>query len=200
MRLLYVSNSRIPTEKAHGVQIMKMCEAFAEQGASVELVVPKRRKLIKDDPFDYYGVKKVFGIIKLPTVDLVGFIPKVGFWIESIIFSIFVLFYVAGSEADIVYSRDKIPFWFLSFTGKKIYWEPHVGSWDFVVRRVVTKAEGIVCITDGGKRYFAGKGVLKEKIIVAHDAVDLEDFNVDITKKEARKRLGLPQDKKPSIS
>jgi glycosyltransferase involved in cell wall biosynthesis len=29
MRLIYVANARIPTEKAHGLQIMKMCEAFA---------------------------------------------------------------------------------------------------------------------------------------------------------------------------
>lgn len=29
MRLIYISNARLPTEKAHGIQIMKMCEAFA---------------------------------------------------------------------------------------------------------------------------------------------------------------------------
>lgn len=28
MKLLYIANIRIPTEKAHGIQIMKMCEAF----------------------------------------------------------------------------------------------------------------------------------------------------------------------------
>ena len=29
MKLIYIANARIPTEMAHGLQIMKMCEAFA---------------------------------------------------------------------------------------------------------------------------------------------------------------------------
>ena len=29
MNILYLANVRLPTEKAHGAQIMKMCEAFA---------------------------------------------------------------------------------------------------------------------------------------------------------------------------
>ena len=35
MKLIYIVNARIPTEKAHGVQIMKMCEAFAAAGIEV---------------------------------------------------------------------------------------------------------------------------------------------------------------------
>ncbi len=37
MKILYIANIRLPTEKAHGIQIMKMCEAFAHAGAEVEL-------------------------------------------------------------------------------------------------------------------------------------------------------------------
>ena len=29
-KLLYLANIRLPTEKAHGLQIMQNCEAFAE--------------------------------------------------------------------------------------------------------------------------------------------------------------------------
>ena len=29
-KLIYIANARIPTEKAHGIQIMKMCESFGE--------------------------------------------------------------------------------------------------------------------------------------------------------------------------
>ena len=42
MKLLYIANARIPSEKAHPYQILKMCEAFAQSGAEVELVVPFR--------------------------------------------------------------------------------------------------------------------------------------------------------------
>ncbi len=48
MKLLYITNFRIPTEKAHGIQIMKMCEAFATCGTDVELVAPLRKTPIAE--------------------------------------------------------------------------------------------------------------------------------------------------------
>ncbi len=59
-KLTYISNSRIPTKFAYGVQIMKMCEEFANQGIEVELILPARWQKIKEDPFKFYGVKKEF--------------------------------------------------------------------------------------------------------------------------------------------
>ena len=59
-KIIYLANVRLPTEKAHGIQIVKMCEAFAGLGLEVELVVPNRLNSIQDDIFDYYGVKKNF--------------------------------------------------------------------------------------------------------------------------------------------
>ena len=70
-KLVYIANARIPTEKAHGIQIMKMCEAFSAQVVDVELVLPRRLNRIKENPFDYYGVKKNFKITKLPTIDFI---------------------------------------------------------------------------------------------------------------------------------
>jgi len=40
-KLIYIANARMPTEKAHGIQIMKMCEAFIDVESGVELVIPK---------------------------------------------------------------------------------------------------------------------------------------------------------------
>lgn len=62
MKIVYVANTRIPTEMAHGLQMMKMCESFARSEVrgskfEVELIVPKRlsiSNLGKKDPFDYY--------------------------------------------------------------------------------------------------------------------------------------------------
>lgn len=51
MKITYIANIRIPTEKAHGYAIMKMCEQFAKLGASLDLVVPDRRNQLKEDPF-----------------------------------------------------------------------------------------------------------------------------------------------------
>jgi hypothetical protein len=40
LRVIYLANARLPTEKAHGYQICKMCEAFALNGAEVVLLHP----------------------------------------------------------------------------------------------------------------------------------------------------------------
>ena len=74
MNLLYVSNARMPTEKAHGWQIVKMCESFADAGAKVDLFVPDRRKNnpIKQDAFEHYGIKENFKIQYAWCWDLVG--------------------------------------------------------------------------------------------------------------------------------
>ena len=58
MKIIYVANARIPTEKAHGGQIMKMCESFADSGLEVDLVLPPRcnRQFQGVSPFAYYQV------------------------------------------------------------------------------------------------------------------------------------------------
>ena len=70
MRITYIANVRLPTEKAHGLQIMKMCEALGKHQApstkhqtnsnasnqerlDVEFIEPRRKHPISDDPFAY---------------------------------------------------------------------------------------------------------------------------------------------------
>ena len=79
MKLIYLANIRLPTEKAHGLQIMHNCEAFAEQGAQVELWVARRQNTPElrqiDDVHTHYGVNRSFVIRWLPTLDL---LPQAG--------------------------------------------------------------------------------------------------------------------------
>ena len=51
--LLYVTNARIPTEKAHGFQIIKTIEALQEQGTKVQLVVPYRSNPIEQSAAEF---------------------------------------------------------------------------------------------------------------------------------------------------
>ena len=60
MKIIYILNSRMPTEKAYGIQAAKMCEALANLGAEVVLLFPKRDNPLKgQDCFSYYGVEKI---------------------------------------------------------------------------------------------------------------------------------------------
>lgn len=45
--LLYIANYRMPTERTHGLQVAKMCEAFAAEGIDVTLLVPRRGEVLR---------------------------------------------------------------------------------------------------------------------------------------------------------
>ncbi len=67
MKVWYVTNVRLPTEKVHGYQIMKMCEAFAAAvGTRSGLVSPKC--LLVDIPWQSINasVRYFRLILKLP--------------------------------------------------------------------------------------------------------------------------------------
>lgn len=194
MKLVYLANVRMPTEKAHGIQIMKMCEAFARSGVQVELVVPKRHNLIDADPFDYYGVERIFTITTLPALDLVGW-GRVGFLVQAIGFARSVNQYMRKTKADILYSRDKIVLLMLP-RATPFVWEVHARESRWVLRILGERAKAIVAITHSLGALCSSVGVSKDKIIVAHDGVDLEQFSLSISKEDARQKLGLPLDKK----
>jgi glycosyltransferase involved in cell wall biosynthesis len=196
MKLHYIANVRLPTEKAHGVQIMKTCEAFVRSGATVELVVPARHTPIKEDAFTYYEVENIFSIRKLPVLDLI-FLGRVGFWIESISFALFALLY-SLSKQGVIYSRDELPLYLISFFKKNIVWESHTGRYNFLARRLLRVCSQVVVISDGLKRLYESKG-RHTKIVVAPDGIELAAFAHPESAATARTRLGLPIDQKIAL-
>lgn len=195
MKIIYIANVRIPTEKALGIQIMKTCEAFAILGHDVELLAPWRFNPIKDDPFKYYDIKNKFKITKIPSFDIVRF-GQFGFWLHLLMFSKITALYLLFKKPDAIYSRDEVPLFMASFFKKNIFWETHTGRFNFIIKNLLKKCRGVVAITKGLKDFYENKGIPAGKIIVAHDGVDLGDFSKNFDKAEARKKLGLPLDKK----
>jgi glycosyltransferase involved in cell wall biosynthesis len=53
-----------------------------------------------------------------------------------------------------------------------------------------------VAITNELKNYLIQRGISKDKILVAPDGIDLDDFVIIESKAECREKLSLPQDKK----
>ena len=198
-KIYYVANMRLPTEKAHGVQIMKMCEAFARQGAIVELVVPNRRTHITGDPFVYYGVEENFSITRLSVIDSVSF-GRLGFLLETLSFAVSAFFHIRGTYADAIFGRDETILFPLSFLSvRKIIWETHTGAWNYVARKMSKRASAIITISQGLKDFYLKHGVAKEKLFVAHDGVDLADYEISLSQKEARAHLGLPDEKRIAL-
>ena len=245
MKIVYIANARIPTEKAHGIQIMKMCEAFAScrgrytqielpstdtqihadesylrrsayaegknqrvsasnSKVEVELLIPKRHNpdFKNTDPFNYYKVKRIFKIKKLPCLDLIErpiikYFGRLGLWIEIFSFSLSVFFYLLFKKADIIYSRDPFSLFLLSFLNKNLVYEAHTFSSHFFwYKYFFKKIKGVITITKKLKEDFIRYCMNPKKILVVPDGVDLKKFQVKENKEECRKKLNLPIDKK----
>lgn len=200
MKLIYIANARIPTEKAHGIQIMKMCEAFASLekcDVDLELIVPIRFNYIKENPFAYYNVRKNFNIRRLPCIDLIPlsrYLGSVAFWVQAVSFLVVARLYLLFKKYDALYSRD----FFAGFLFNDFSLELHSLPKQIrkVHRKIWRKAKGIIVLTSFIKKRLIEDGVPKRKIIVAPDAVDLEEFDINVSKEAARKKFRLPLDKK----
>ncbi len=178
-KILYITNARIPTEKAHGRQIMKMCEAFARRGTEVKLVVPRRRNLIATDPFKHYGIPMhTFTIKKLPSLDVVRF-GKIGFWIQHLSFLFFAIPYAIAARANVVYSRDIILCFVLSLARvHDVVFEDHEPIrhrriYAFLLRHIPHK----VIVAANLRVLYESLGVSVKGVCVAPNGVDLEEFN-----------------------
>jgi glycosyltransferase involved in cell wall biosynthesis len=187
MKIIYIANMRVPTEKAHGVQIMKTCEAFVELGHQVELLVPERASAITTDPFEYYDLRVRFTIHRLPVRDTIGTYGKLGFYIESFSFARAVRKYLRGAPFDVLYGRDEH---ILACLRQEYVWESHTGAWNAAARRVARRAQRIVAISQGLKDFYVARGVSSRRVLVAPDGVDLAHFQQS-SQADARARLDL---------
>lgn len=196
MNLVYLADVRLPTEKAHGLQIMQMCAAFASNGHEVTLVVPRRKNAIAETPWTYYGLPKTFRIVSLPVLDLIPFdrwLGNAALWITSLWFAAKARKAVAALKPDLVYSRDAalaavVP------RGTPFIFEAHdFPSKPGLYRRFWARCTRIVTVTEGLRRAFLGVGVPEGRLAVAHDAVDVDKFRVREDRAQARRALGLPE-------
>ena len=196
-KILYIANVRLPTEKAHGVQIMEMCHAFASLGNDVELVVPRRKNQITKETFSFYDLPKNFLVTRLFTWDLIQF-GQIAFLVQSLTFTLSAFLFMLGRNA-LIYSRDDLFLFFMSFTGKQYVYEIHAPKWHFVTRRALARASLVVSISQGLKDFYLQKGIPEERILVAPDGVNLERFAVPDSKEECRRKLGLPLEQKIAL-
>jgi glycosyltransferase involved in cell wall biosynthesis len=197
-KIFYVVNARMPTERAHGVQIAKMCEAFALAHFNFELVLPRMRNEIKENLFDYYDIKTKFKITKLPVIDFLTDRGRFAFLIESITFYISLFFYFMFKKGDyVVYTRGEIILPLAKFLRKPFFWETHIKPKNFNrYQKAINKSSGLVAVTNYYKNELIELGINKEKILYVPDGVDLAKFDLQVGREEARKKLGLPMDKK----
>jgi glycosyltransferase involved in cell wall biosynthesis len=207
MNLIYIANARIPTEKAHGLAVMKLCEAFAKNGIAVTLLTADRRNTVQKDPFAYYDITQNFQIERLPVWDTIRFwwLGPIGFWIETISFTLSLMLRLRrlrstlAPETTILFSHEHLPLLVGSFTYPLAFYDMH----DFPVRGrllyrfLFLRLQGIVTTNQWKKNELQKQfGVLPERVLVFPNGVDLSTFSLSISRDEARRQLNLPRDKK----
>lgn len=197
MDILYITHARIPTEKAHGINIMFTCESFYKISPGLKLIVPNISNDIKDDPYEYYNIEKSFPIIKLATISSLKLEPIIGkraFLLQFSSFYISVLFYLLfkSRKNKVIYTRDYLVA-LLSLLGYNMVYECHSISYkEGLFFKLCKKFTKIVVISQGLKQNFIEHGFSEEKIFLAPDAVKLDIFDIKISKEEARQKLDLP--------
>lgn len=202
MRLFYLANVRMPTEKAHGLQIVQNCAAFAEHGAQVTLYVARRINTPElravRDVHAHYGVPHNFAIKRVPCLDLLPLARA-----ERLLFSLQMLSYTLAlfalmlfKRADLYYSRDVLTLVALSLIKprRKLIYEAHtlaksrLGAW---LQRLCVRRVGLVVALTG---HLAARltALGAAHTIVAHDGFRAERFANLPDQRTARHALNLP--------
>ncbi|MDF1497726.1 MAG: hypothetical protein P1P90_06795, partial [Patescibacteria group bacterium] len=191
----------MPTEKAHGYQIAKMCEAFADNSVSVELIVPGRHNHIKEDIFTYYRIKNNFMVRYIKFIDFFSWSwlnQKTSFTLNILEF-LWLSLFLKIDKKNIIYTRSPEIAWLFGVRSYKTFFECHQlpKKKSLIFSFFIKKIQGIVTISNGLKEDLEKVYPFPtSKIFTAPDGVDLETFDIDITRSDAKEKLGLQVDKK----
>ena len=200
MKVLYILTTRMPTERAHGYQIAKVCEKLSLLGAEVSLWYPKTEaEESKRELFSFYGVKHNFSFRAIPYFlhhVVEGHIGYTHFGLRNIFFFL-ALLTEKVSKDTIILTRSLEVAWIFSLRGNKVVYSAHnfpeTRKW--AVAFFLSRVRGIVANSDGTATAFRKNGCAP--IVTIRNGVELDDFlSLEKTKEELRSELSLPQGKK----
>jgi glycosyltransferase involved in cell wall biosynthesis len=179
---------------------MNTVAALARKGAQITLLMPQRRMdpgLSEDDLRSYFEVSGDFRLVQRPSRWASGKIGPSTLWLRRVWRDP----EVAG--ADLLYSR--IPNMLVMGRGCPIPfaidhyrpWPDHLPVLRPAIRRTAAshKCVGLVIHSHFAAQSYARCGVDPSKILVAHNGADPERMLPILSREEARRQLGLPQDR-----
>jgi glycosyltransferase involved in cell wall biosynthesis len=203
-RLVYVANNRLPTEKAHGLQIVQMCEALADAGYDVALVTPRRfntpeMKALDASLWEYYGVERNFVFRRLLCLDLFPIFPRhhVAMLVETFTYLLSLLVWLLVRRVDALYTRDL----FLGFAlaalrpRTTLIYEVHQRHQSRLgtrAQRFIARRALVVPITEHLAAEMRALGA--DRVLVAHDGIRAARFAEVLSQADARDQIGWPPD------
>lgn len=205
MKLLYLhSTSTLGSTKANMIGVLLNCNAFAENGVEVSLVIPKPKNEILDVNsyvFNKYGLDIDFKIIFYKLFSISRF--------SKYFFTRDLKNILKNSDAEFVFVRHPNFIKLIFNCNKKVIFESHNNLmhyrsflidyyWKYKMLSYVKDRRFIlfICISYNLKLYW--KNFLKDnsKLIALHDGVYLKNFEIILDKQQSRIDLEMPLDKK----
>jgi len=195
MKIAYIADIRLPTERGHGMQIVEMCAAFASLGHQVVLIISAVGTGTIQDIERSYGIPVRFSLETIRTPKLLN-LGRFGFALRSILFAMKAKDRVFQGDYDAVYTRgDAVAAW-IGRSGRKVFYEIHDTRTGLFQRRALRRSTGIVAISQGLKDHCVSAGIPGASIVVAADGVDASRFILQKSKEQLRADLGLSQNEK----
>ena len=208
-KLLYISTMRLPTEKAHGLQIMQNCEAFADAGCDVTLWVARRWNTPEmravADPFRHYGVSANFALRRIPCIDVFPLFPaesagaRLAFYLLQLSYALACVILLLFARADFYYSRDAFILYLLSKLRAKssLAYEAHQfpfsGRGAALQRQVIAGVGSVIAVTPRLREDLVQRrGADPGRTIVAHDGIRRARFDQLPDQALARRQIGWP--------
>lgn len=192
MRIKYLSNIRMPSERANAVQTIQMCNAFAQCGHAVDLFVNDYTSNLKVDAEKYYDVEFEFNLIKVWVPKIISWGP-IFFILSTVIFTINCHSVIRKEVYDLIYCRNEWILFLLSFfiSTQKLVYESHEAKLTYPARNILKKGVRCIAISEGIKDEYVKNGFLDSQFLVAHDGIDESFFAEVKPKDEVQKNLGI---------
>ena len=199
MKIVYATNVRIPSERAHGRQIAHVCRALWNLKHDLEVVAPYRENVVEQDFWTYEHLSRD---IKLTYVGKTDYIKKrwpgiVKLWAMNRMLRREMPAIIKDREPDVVYTRSPALLPALIKTGVPVVLELHSLP-RFGRRAFVEDCNGcarVACLTSPMRDVLLTWGVKKERLMVEGDAVDLDRFENLPSQAKARSKWNLKTDR-----
>ncbi len=192
MKIAVIAPSEIPSIRANSIQVMKVSQAFRQNGHDIRLFVPGSRQVPWEDLERHYGIKNRFPIEWIPAWKPLRYID----------FSLRILIKAKIWGAEVIYTRMTPVAMIASRLHFPVILELHslpTGKRGPRVLRNFLRSpqqKMLVLITQALRRLLEqqmGEPLEDQQVVIAPDGVDIERYEDLPSSTEIRQQLGLPE-------
>ena len=195
LRVIYVGSPELFSKGASAIHIMKMCQAMGRLGIDTELIIPANRD--RTEFFEYYGVEPNFRLTPFPYFSNTSLRNIIHGFLGSLYTKFF-----RTNRYDIVVTRNIVFTYFATkfFKIPTVYDAHHPlvkgGGYLFNSFKNSQYLIRFSANSKGLSQIYLSLGLPRDKLVVAHNGVEIERFRHAPSKTICREKLGLPLEKK----